>query len=212
MASIFAAAPTAGPFGSFLESLRTHPSIDLIGVGTTGLETVEAIRSHPVDALIFADVYADLARVVRLSAHPPTDGWPSMVLAAAQRTDSVLVRSVLYGFDEVVALDEDPSSNLRRITAAADGAERLTSETPVKQLGVLHGLLVRDFVAPEERDVEVADLVGVGLDDREIATVMSITVQEVRNRVEGLLHANGLPSRTHLAVMRAGRVIVPDFA
>lgn len=212
MASIFAAVPTAGPFGSFLESLRAHPSIDLVGVGTTGLETVEAIRSHPVDALLFADVYADLARVVRLSAHPPANGWPSMVLAAAQRSDSVLVRSVLYGFDEVVALDEDPSSNLRRISAAADGAERLTSGIPVKQLGVLHGLLVRDFVVSEERDVEVADLVGVGLDDREIAAVMSITVQEVRNRVESLLHANGLPSRTHLAVMRAGRVIVPDFA
>lgn len=211
MASVFAATPMVAPFVSFLESLRSHPSIDLIGIGTTGHETVEVIRSRHVDAIIFADVYADLARVVRLSARPPLDGWPAMLLAAAERTDAVLVRSSLYGFDEVIALDEDPASNLRRLSATFDRAAHIASEGPVKQLGVPHGLLVRDFIAPEERDREVADLVGVGLDDRTISAVMSIPLQEVRNRIETLLAINELPSRTHLAVMRAGRVIIPDF-
>jgi len=210
--TVFAAAPATDPFGSFLESVRSHPGLDLVGVGTTRRETVEAMRRHNLDVLVFADEYADLARVVRMSARPTSDGWPAMVLAAAERTDSVVVRSLLYGFDDVIALDRDAAGNLARSTEVDDGPGTPPLESSMQRLAVLRGLLARDLVTPESRDVEVADLVGVGLDDREIAAVMSITVQEVRNRVEGLLHANRLPSRTHLAVLRAGRVIVPDFA
>jgi hypothetical protein len=34
----------------------------------------------------------------------------------------------------------------------------------------------------------------------------------VRNRVEALLFANDLRSRTHLAILRASHVVIPDFA
>lgn len=211
VANVFAATPMVAPFTSFLESLRAHPSLDLIGSATTGHATVEALRTNRIDAIIFADAYADLARVVRVSARPPADGWPSMVLAASERSESVVIRSSLYGFDEVIALNEDPSVNLQRIADTCDGGGRLASQTSLEQLGVPHGLLVRDLVAPEERDRDVADLVGVGLDDQAISKVMSIPLQEVRNRIETLLTINGLPSRTHLAVLRAGRVTIPDF-
>lgn len=210
--SVFATAPGAEPFGSFLDSLRASPTVNLVGVGTTGRETIEAIRTNPVDALIFAKEYADLARTVRLSARLPLNGRPSLLLVAPERTDPVVVRSALYGFDGFIALEDDPSDWLRRITAVVDGSERPADEPLVRQLGIPHGLLVREFVAPGERDQQVADLVGVGLDDRAIATTMAIPVQEVRNRIEGLLAVNGLASRTHLAVIRAGHVIVPDFA
>ena len=135
-----------------------------------------------------------------------------MVLAAPERSDPVIVRAALYGFDGIIALADDPADRLRRISAAIDGSESPADEPLVQRLGIPHGLLVREFVASGERDREVADLVGVGLDDRAIATTMSVPVQEVRNTIERLLSTNGLTSRTHLAVVRAGRVIVPDFA
>lgn len=210
--SVFATAPEAEPYGTFLDSLRALPTIDVVGVGTSGRETIKAVRANPIDALIFADEYADLARTVRLSARLPLNGRPSLLLAALERTDPVVIRSSLYGFDGVIALEDDPSDWIRQITAVVGGSERTADEPIVRQFGMPHGLLVRDFVAKDERDKVVADLVGVGLDDRAIATTMSIPVQEVRNRIEGLLAVNGLASRTHLAVARAGHVFVPDFA
>lgn len=212
MLQVFVTAPRTEPFASFVDSLRTHPDVDLVGTGSTGRELVEAIRHDPVDAVIVADEYADLARTVRLSARLPLNGRPTVLLAAPERNGPVVVRSALYGFDGIIALEDDPDDRLRRITAVVEGSERPGDEPLVQRLGIPHGLLVREFIATEERDRQVADLVGVGLDDRAIAATMSIPVQEVRNRIEGLLSVNGLASRTHLAVIRAGHVIVPDFA
>lgn len=212
MVSVFATVPEAEPFGSFLELLRGNPKIELVGVGSTGRETVHAIRSRPLDTVIFADDYADLARTVRLSSRLPLNTRPSMVLASHEWNDPVIVRSALYGFDGIITLDGDLAEQIRRITSVVDGSDRPTDYPLMQQLGIPHGLLVREFVATDERDRHVADLVGVGLDDRAIATTMSVPIQEVRNRIESLLSINGLSSRTHLAVVRAGRVIVPDFA
>jgi DNA-binding NarL/FixJ family response regulator len=55
------------------------------------------------------------------------------------------------------------------------------------------------------------DLVGAGLSDEAISGTLKISIQEVRNRIEGLLTSNGLSSRTHLAVARASHVVIPDF-
>lgn len=212
MVNVFAAAPNTEFFGTFLDRLRAHPSIQVLGVGTTGRETLEAVRTNSVDALIFAEDYIDLARAVRLSAPLPTDGQPAMIMAASSLTDTTIVRSAFYGFEGVVALDDQPEVALRRITSAVDGTNRTADESVVKDLGVPFGLLVRDFITNDECDIEVVDLVGIGLDDRAISGILSITIQEVRNRIESLLTLNGLTSRTHLAVIRAGRVIVPDLA
>ena len=212
MVSVFVTAPGSEPFVSFMESLQSDSEVDLVGIGTTGRETVEAIRSNPIDAVIFADEYADLARAVRISARLPLNGQPSMVLAAPDRTDALVVRSALYGFDGIIVLADGRDSHARSISAVVSGATRTADDPLVLQLGIPHGLLVREFVAVDEKDNQVADLVGVGLDDRAIATTMSISVQEVRNRIENLLSVNGLSSMTHLAVVKASRVIVPDFA
>lgn len=54
-----------------------------------------------------------------------------------------------------------------------------------------------------EDDRHIADLVGIGLTDEEIARVIDRSLQHTRNRIEHLLFSNDLTHRTQLAVIRA---------
>ncbi len=74
----------------------------LVGVGANGRETVDAIRSTSLDALLFGEEFADLARTIRLSAGIPLNSTPVMVLAADDISKPVIVRSLACGFDGVV--------------------------------------------------------------------------------------------------------------
>lgn len=78
-------------------------------------------------------------------------------------------------------------------------------------LSHLRGLLARELIFEDADDQPVADLVGTGLSDDDIARVMGWTIQPVRNRIENLLASNELTSRTQLVVLRASRLKVPDF-
>lgn len=209
---IFAATFGADAYSEFVDSLRDEPDVDLIGKGSTGGQAVEAIRDAGVDALVFAENLADLARTLRLSAEIPLNGSPSMVICNEKNTTAHIVRSVIYGFDGFVSLDQDTSEASRRISAIVNGDKRLSDEPVVRELGIQPGLLVRGLIFANELSQQVADLVGAGLDDDGIAYSMGISVQQVRNQIELLLHTNKLASRTHLAVARASHVVIPDFA
>jgi DNA-binding CsgD family transcriptional regulator len=96
--------------------------------------------------------------------------------------------------------------------AIVTGRVRLDNEPILRDLGLPPGLLARGLEVEPGDDTDIADLVGAGLPDADIAVTMGASVQTVRNRIEHILHANGLSHRTQLAVVRASLVKVPDFS
>jgi DNA-binding NarL/FixJ family response regulator len=211
MVSLFATTQRDGPCGSFTDALRSHPDIEVVGIGANGREVLEAIRSTSVDAVLFDEVYADLARTIRLSAEIPLNSSPTMVLAAENVTRPIIVKSIACGFDGVVSITDELRLAAKRLTDIVNGDERLVDEPLLAELQYTPGLLVRQLVSAGPIDREVMDLVGAGLNDEAISGTLKISIQEVRNRIEGLLTSNGLSSRTHLAVARASHVVIPDF-
>ena len=99
-----------------------------------------------------------------------------------------------------------------RIKQIIDGRLLINDDPALQSLGVSAGLFTRQIVIDDPVDQHIADLVGTGMPDDDIARIMDIPVQAVRNRIEGLLVANGLTYRTQLAVIQASLVKVPDFA
>lgn len=207
---LFATSPPGDPLVDIVAALRSHSSIDVIGVGETGRETVEAIRAVSPDALVFADSLSDLARAIRISAGIPLQSSPTMVLAAERISRPLLVRSLAYGFDAVLPIDDTPEATASRIAEIVDGHHRLADETNLDSPAP--GILSRILVTHDPIDREIADLVGSGLGDDEIARVTGRSIQDVRNRIEGIIDANNLSTRTHLAVMRAAQIVVPDLS
>lgn len=212
MVKVFAATRPGMPCEDFASALQSHPEIDLVGIGVNGRDTVSALRNGAVDALLFGDEFADLARTIRLSADIPLNGSPTMVLAASEISQPIIIRSVACGFDGVVSISDKVSNTAERTVNIVNGDHRLIDEPILGQLNYAPGLLVRSLVADNPIDIEVLDLVGAGLDDHSIAATMKISIQDVRNRIESLLHTNDLQNRTHLAIARASHIVIPDFS
>lgn len=212
MVRVFAATRPGMPCGNFATALQSHPTIELVGIGENGRETVSALRNETVDALLFGDEFADLARTIRLSAEISLNGSPTMVLAATEISQPIIVRSVACGFDGVVSISENVPTTAERLAKIVSGEHRLVDEPILGQINYTPGLLVRSLAVASPFDSEVLDLVGAGLDDVAIAELMNTSIQEVRNRIEALLYSNDLQTRTQLAIARASHIVIPDFA
>jgi DNA-binding NarL/FixJ family response regulator len=206
---------TAGPsdrLAEAVESLRVHPLVDVVGIAPTGRETSDAIRNENVDALVVSDHLSDVARLIRVSTGIPLSDPPAMVVAAEQISKPLMARSLASGFDGVVALHEGSDATATRLSQIVEGQHRLIDDPSLGTISLAPGQLARALTVQDDTDRQILDLVGTGLDDREIAALAELTIQEVRNRVEALLFANDLRSRTHLAILRASHVVIPDFA
>lgn len=207
---LFATARTNDQLVSLARDLQSHPLVEVVGVGSTGQETVDILRNEPVDTFVFSESMADLARAIRLSVGLPLNSSPAWVVATDSMSGARLVTSLAYGFDSILPIVDDPDAAARRLVEIMDGQHRLSDEIPIGSFAP--GLLARTLLADDPIDRQIADLVGAGLDDHEISRVIDRTIQDVRNRIESIIDANQLSTRTHLAIMRAAQIVVPDFA
>lgn len=121
------------------------------------------------------------------------------VLAAHEADDIVRVRAAHAGFVDIVDMAW-PVSRLRdAIIRIGEGSYELDTH-PVwgrvdRPLSMAHSSVeVRD-----DTDVALLQMVTIGLSDTEIAEVMEVAPQTIRNRVSYMLHSNGLSNRTQLA-------------
>ena len=203
--------PSDGDLGPFLDLTASHRDVAEVSVARTGRETAEAVRSSEFDVLVFPDEWAEMCRAIRVSLGLTAANGPSFVVATDKVTPSLIVKSALYGFEGAVPARVEPAEALSRVIDIARGVNRLDDEPLLGNLGLRPGTLARKISAGDGVDREISDLVAAGLTDADIARVTGLSLQVVRNRVEGLLHANGLTHRTQLAVLRASLWEVPDF-
>jgi DNA-binding NarL/FixJ family response regulator len=174
-------------------------------------QTVEALKSSSVDALIFPFEWADVVRTLMVSQSSPKTE-PSLVVVASQISTPILARSLACGFHGAVEASTPIESAVERIASVVAGTSTLESEPALRDLGLSPGLLARELVFRDSNDRLVSDLVATGLTDDDIALAMGWTIQKVRNQIEHLLSANELTHRTQLAVIRASLLKVPDFS
>ena len=197
---------------TMIEALDSLPGVDLVGTGASGTQIVAALRGSDPDAVLFPVDRADLARTIRISSRAAIDSPPFFVAAAEEITRPLIVKAALSGFDAMVGSTTPPDALGTRLGAIVEGRVRLRDEPILRDLGLPPGLLARGLHVDAGVDTDIADLVGAGLSDEDVSVTMGLPVQTVRNRIEHILHSNGLSYRTQLAVMRAAFVKVPDFS
>ena len=186
-----------------LSAAREHPNVEIVGVGHTGREVARAVRHEDVNALIFPDSLAELCRAIRISVGATSPPLTSFIVGSNEISLALGVKSALYGFDGAVSLQDEPRIIFGKIEEIVVGNDHDPSEPLLEDLGLRHGLLAKEFKATSPDDRLVADLVGAGLPDKDIASITGRNVQDVRNTFERLLHTYGLTYRTQLAVLRA---------
>ena len=174
--------------------LAQSPEIQVVTTCASAAETLVSLHNSEVDVV--------LAEAVM----PGMDGpelveqcrtlWPSLpVIILTTFDDATIVRrSIKAGAAGFLLKDVSPTTLAEAITAAYDGH-------PYVDPRVAHLLaLPSRFAGLTPTEKTVAELVGQGLSNREIAAELHLAEGTVKNHISALLRKTQVPDRTRLAL------------
>lgn len=174
--------------------LAQSPEIQVVNTCASAAETLVSLHNSEVD-VVLAD-----------AVMPGMDGpelveqcrtlWPSLpVIILTTFDDATIVRrSIKAGAVGFLLKDVSPTTLAEAITAAYDGH-------PYVDPRVAHLLaLPSRFAGLTPTEKTVAELVGQGLSNREIAAELHLAEGTVKNHISALLRKTQVPDRTRLAL------------
>jgi DNA-binding NarL/FixJ family response regulator len=188
--------------------LATQPGIEVVGsVGTAAGAVAEARRLAPTVVLMdyrLPDGEGTAAARTIRDERPAT-----RVLILTASAEEALLREVIRaGCSGIVTKGRSVHDLVRAVRAAANGEtviapqllERVLSPAPADPPT---GLLT-------EREIEVIRLTAEGLDTRELAQRLDVSVHTVRNHLQSCIRKLGVHSRTQAVSAAIRRGIIPS--
>lgn len=197
--------------GELIERISSIDSFTSVTECRSAREVASLMRTQDVEAFVFPKEWAEVCRSLRLEPREDARKLPVFILAAHSPTKATYVKSLLFGFDGVLDTSEEPHHLAGHMSAIFDGTRHLIDEEALRNLNLRHGLFAREVLVDNADDLDLAQLVGAGLPDSEIAALLGWNIQQVRNRIEHLLTTNELSYRTQLAVLSSSVWRIPDF-
>lgn len=165
-----------------------------------------------VDVSIHSEDTVELSRFIRNALHDDVSSSVARVVVTPRPATPLLVKAHQFGFDGVIQLPRTPGQIAADLVDVVSRRTSLSEHPTIKSLNLTPGILTRTLTYSNQLESGIADLVGIGLSDTEIAETLQITLQAVRNHIEQLLRDNQLSTRTQLAVLHAINWSIPDFA
>lgn len=200
------------PLTTVADLLQQVPDVNVVSVARTGRHAVDVLNREAVDVSIHSEDTVELSRFIRNALHDDVSSSVARVVATPRPATPLLVKAHQFGFDGVIQLPRTPEQIAADLVDVVSRRTSLSEHPTIKSLNLTPGILTRTLTYSNQLESGIADLVGIGLSDTEIAETLQITLQAVRNHIEQLLRDNQLSTRTQLAVLHAINWSIPDFA
>ena len=203
---------THSPLTAVAELLQQAPDVNVVSIARTGRDAIDVLTREPVDVSIHSEDTVELSRFIRDAIPETVSSSVSRVVASPRPTTPLLVKAHQFGFDGVIAVPKSPDQLASELVDVLSRRSSLSEHPVIRSLNLTPGILTRTLAYSNQLEAGIADLVGIGLSDREIAETLQLSLQAVRNHIEQLLRDNQLSTRTQLAVLHAINWSIPDFA
>ncbi|MEU1387885.1 MULTISPECIES: response regulator transcription factor [unclassified Nonomuraea] len=176
--------------------LGDAPEIDVVGVASTGEAAVD-LAGRVAPEVVLMDLHLPGISGVEATARILADRPETVVLALTMLTDDESVLAAIRAGARGYLLKESTGEDIvRSVRAVAAGQVVFGASTGERLLSVLATTAARPRPLPEltDREMEILDLVAVGLNNQAIARRLVLSEKTVRNHVSNIfakLHVSG---------------------
>ena len=202
----------AEPLDSLIGILENNRDVTSVKVATNGRQAIDALHSSPIDISISSGTGLDFNRMLQRHIAPTVAASLTRVVATQSPTVPLFVKAHQFGFNNVLPLTTPEEKIVPSLQRTLSGEESIKDHPSVKALHLNPGALPPSISFEDINDQHIVELVGVGLSDHEIAEALSLSIQNVRNRVAHSIRINKLTNRTQLALLQNTNWQIPDFA
>lgn len=184
--------------------IDSSPSFRVVAQ-TEGFEdTIETLASLDIDVVVLdirlkGSSGLELAR--RLRADAPS---VRILLLTGYLSDEILLEAEAIGVDGIMDKSSEPELILERLASVVTGSRRTGYMVPPEVKRRLDERGVLALLSLSRTDLEILELLGQGMTDKQISQRVFLGAQTVRNRVSRMLAVLGRENRTQLALLFSG--------
>ena len=161
----------------------------------------EEMRLHRPDIVLTTDSLLGATVLALPQLEDGTLPPCKRVVLARGPSPTLLVIAAQAGFDDVVDVAQPFGALVDQLQELVDGKRHLRSHPIWKSLEYPVDMTRLEVIMADETDGQIVGLIAAGLSDREIADLVFLSCQTVRNRVSRLLDRCGARNRTQLALL-----------
>ncbi|GAX45981.1 two-component response regulator NarL subfamily protein [Tolypothrix sp. NIES-4075] len=181
--------------------LEKAPDIVIVGQGRNGHEAIAVFQQQQPDVTLMDLRMPDMGGVQAITLICNEFPNARIIVLTTYDTDEEIYQGLRSGAKGYLLKDSEPEELLTAIRTVTRGQRYIPPNVAAK--------LVQRMTAPElsDRELEVLQLVGQGMNNQEISTTLNISESTVKTHINRILSKLDVKDRTQAAIIALKRGI-----
>jgi two-component system NarL family response regulator len=181
--------------------LEEAPDIVIVGQGRNGHEAIAVFQQQQPDVTLMDLRMPEMGGVQAITGICNQFADARIIVLTTYDSDEEIYRGLRAGAKGYLLKDSEPEELLTAIRTVNRGQQYISPNVAAK--------LVQRMTAPElsDRELEVLQLVGQGMNNQEISTALKISESTVKTHINRILSKLEVKDRTQAAIIALKRGI-----